>query len=428
MKKKMCVLSALLAAGSVLVSFSACSYDTGGSSGGASLSSGESSSGSSALSTITSSSAVAKGAIYTESITIDLSNSPLSEAGVSALKMDSSQLAVTASTLTASSSSRAAVPAARSASSSEGSLDNYVVIESISTTKIVFKFNNYKAPSEDGVVIVSVEIPAELTKKNEAITEAVKVLKVGDGMGSMSTAAATLTIPADSEMAGKVLKRTMNNGTEWYVDFANKKFYEVNNLFGWSRINNGTIKEEYVYNFTYSNGTLSITKNEGEKYELAVRKDSSGNIYLGHLYKRVLGTGSNLFSSFSWTAMYLAIDDNDVVQDWGTVVEEIVTFTSDAVFQATVRASPTNNFPAEVISELKSDEEYDEIFGTHFGLAGFYKNDAGFISGYGAEAISSGKSMTGTLAGQWIYDGNNVFWCEKASQMSASNLPKIVPN
>ncbi len=333
-----------------------------------------------------SSTSVKTGASVEEQITVDFSDTPLSDTAVSDLKAGDDFSSYVTQTARASSSARAAATTVSDAAAK--ATVNGVTIVSVSEKKVVFKIN-FRTSSSDGVLVFNVTMPAKYVASGEAVSTTAKVYKVGNGL-SMDTSAKTMTIPTDSEIVNKVFKITIDGSNSvWYVDFKNNKCYS-----GKSYSTSASL-----YDFTYSNGTLFLNrKSTGETTELVVRKDSSNVLYFAQAFKRIAGDG--LYSSFSWTTG-LPIKNNGTKYG-DLMLEQIISFSEDGVWQANVRTS-IKNASSEVLAYLKQYGYEDTCV---YGAAGFYTNTKGLITGYGADS----GSVSGNLVGTKIYDGNNILW------------------
>lgn len=452
--KKLKRLSAAFAAVALAFSFAACSWEEGGAPAGVDNpftqgrpDSGDGGSGSgngsgnAVLSTVSTVTQVEKGAEYSGDITLDLSGTPLNDAGVAnfAEGSDFSDY-VTANVRTASGAntsilaSRSVRAAYDDGDSSNGVAFSRIEIVSIAKDKIVFKITT-TTPTEDSVVLLNVSIPAQYSESGSSIEASAGVLKVGDGV-SISDAKAEFTVPTDAELKGKVFK--VRYGASYfktpylYYDVDNKLFY---NTF-----------EKLQGEVTYSKGTITVTFTESDTdtlddddvkelsknpsievsagqsvsstfkmvYTFAIRKHD-GEYYIGMPFERTSGSG--LFATFMSPQSFTTDSDIGSFNYHADIdTNTYATLTAEGIMQLTVKSTlkDITSSNKAYLDELKAalKEEYKEI--PVCAAAVFYDANEGLITGYGAEASSSGGSNAGTLADDWWYDGDIIFRANKA--------------
>ena len=390
MKKLNRKLLSLLASATLLCALAACSNDDDGDSGGSSSSNTGSASQTSSV--ISSPIAVAKGAAYTGTFTLDLSNMPLSKDGVTALNDADSDFSECVSVLTRTAeiapSASIAARAATSDAGADGDVSEAVTsakVTSATTTKVVFELT-YQAPNADGVVIVNVTVPEEYTEEEEEYSATVGVLKVGDGV-AVSEATTTFTIES------KMFYRCFEGSSSFH-------------LFS-----------DGILSLVYDNGALTLTYADGrdrdgehdswENTEPWAMRKIGNDLYIAKVYRRMSGSG--LFATFcntiEKTRTVTSESENFSVV---SVEDEIVTLSSTGVAQRTVKETlkDSSGISADELAEWKEELE-SEFFQRE---AAFYTNDGG-------------KIESDALEGDWYYDGDALYYAYKASDYNGALPP-----
>lgn len=202
---------------------------------------------------------------YTKKVSIDLSDTPLSDTTVSNLKEgdDVTEWFVQNTVKDNSSASSRAVL------SDEAGLSNFTVkLVKITATEIIVSFEA-KTPSYDCEVYVSVVIPAECTKEAVVVTKTVQKIEVGVGVDESDDSAADMTIPNANEMKGKVFLTAIDDGKEEdYIVFSS----DGSKISGIDYHNGVPGDEQYWDKYEYSENDGSLTEiyqeyKEGEMVE-----------------------------------------------------------------------------------------------------------------------------------------------------------------
>ena len=129
------------------------------------------------------STSVAKGAAYSETVTLDLSSSALNSSGVSKFAVGEDVTDFFA---------LSEVSTARAAAGSSSITDFKAVVTAVSATSITVEMTA-TAPTVSCKVVVAISIPADYTESGKAVVQNVAVVNVGETSATASSASKSLS-------------------------------------------------------------------------------------------------------------------------------------------------------------------------------------------------------------------------------------------
>ncbi len=339
---------------------------------------------------------VTKGADYEEDVSIDLSSTPLKAALSGDVTSYFSQSQATA---------RAAV--------SDTGITNFRAVVKTSTTTSVTVTISGTAPATDCKIVITVTIPASETASGKPVVKNATVVNVGAVSAEVSSASTTLSVPANSDLAGKIfaggaqLKDAKDDKgqTVYYTD---RKYFSFGTESGeavpatlyWHR----TLEDETttLFNigaYSYKAGTLTYTGAQDENDHnsddntFVIRK-AGDTMYLiedfDEEYKRTSGSG--LFATFTST----------ITKDQETETSE-VTLTSDGVITGTTK---------DVI-RYSDGTGAEQTYTTEAQLTGTFINNGGVLSCNVKITVTTeeGEIMTIDMDdGLILYDGSQLYF------------------
>ena len=365
------------------------------------------------------SAAVATGAAYSETVTLDLSSSALNSSGVSKFAVGSDVTDFFA---------LSEVSTARAAAGSSSIADFKAVVTAVSATSITVKMTA-TAPTVDCKVVVAISIPADYTASGKAVVQNVAVVNVGETSATASSASASLSdyTKVTSFSAETILYEVEKEEDPDTTDFTytQKAYYYV---FG----TDGSVTR-YKYYLDDANNIVEKSSNSvvckfenGKLYKHADEAD--GGDYVGTLYKKggayylidedealKRTSGSGLFATFGETYEDKHTEEVDgTTYTYKKVDTTSLTFCSDGTMYGSQEGETYNG-------STLAESYADCITGTFTNSSGIITTD-GYVMGtytYDGEVHSEAYSLG---MEKIFYDGSALYGYEPLPV--ATSLPQ----
>ena len=363
------------------------------------------------------STSVAKGAAYSETVTLDLSSSALNSSGVSKFAVDEDVTDFFA---------LSEVSTARAAAGSSSIADFKAVVTAVSATSITVEMTA-TAPTVNCKVVVAISIPADYTESGKAVVQNVAVVNVGETSATASSASASLSdyTKVTSFSAETILYEVEKEEDPDTTDFiyTQKAYYYV---FG----ADGSVTRYKYYlddadNIVGKSSNSVVFKFEnGKLYKHADEAD--GGDYVGTLYKKggayyLIGedeawkrtSGSGLFATFGETyeETYTDTDNGTTYYAYKDVETISLTFCSDGTLYGSEDG------------ETYKDNTLAESYAV--GITGTFTNSSGILTVEANALISEVYNGTVYSAaeslgmGKILYDGSALYGYEPLSVKTA---------